>query len=155
MLKHEDVCSAPAPPHPKVELYHKSSQVSVACRQRFPPYWHHTFIPELEPENRAATFTQVTLYEPAKSHTHIFLYVSGRALDLLWSLDRVQLPNQSLSGFFLQRKIIKHDAVRSALPTPRTKTEVYHNPSQDFVACRQSFTPYWHHTVVPWTWAWK
>ena len=72
--EHEDVRSATRPPPPKAEVYHNSSQAFVACRQSFPKYWHHTFLAELEPGNRAATFTQVTLYQPAKT-THIYFCI--------------------------------------------------------------------------------
>jgi len=54
---------------PTVELYHTWHHAYMACRHRFTPYWHHTFVPELESGNRAATYTQVSSKYP-KHITH-------------------------------------------------------------------------------------
>ena len=56
---------------------------------------------------------------------------------------------------FSSAKTSEHEAVRSAHPPPPPKAEVFHNPSQDFKACRKSFPLYGQYTFVPLTWAWK
>jgi hypothetical protein len=54
------------PPPPRAELYHNPCHAFMACRHSFTQNSHHTFIPELESGNRAATYTQVS----AKCHKH-------------------------------------------------------------------------------------
>ena len=43
----------------------------------------------------------------------------------------------------------EHEADRSPPPPPPLTVELYHNPRHAFMACRHSFTPFWHHTCVP------
>ena len=69
--EHEADRSPPPNLHPlTAELYHNTSHAFMACRQSFTPYWHHTFVPELESGNRAATYTQVSSFQSAKYNLH-------------------------------------------------------------------------------------
>jgi len=77
-----------------------------------------------EPGNRTATFTQVTLYQPAKT-TLIFFCI-------------YQEEHWACFGHWTTGD----ESARSAPPRPPPKAEVYRNPCQDFVAWRQSFSPY-------------